>query len=364
MVVIMSFESININNFRGIESLEVSNIKQVNLIAGKNNCGKTSILEAIFLLTGMSNPQLAVTIHAFRDLVLTDDDDFNYLFKNLDFSQSPLIRGKIATQNRTIEITAIYPKFSEEIVKQISEKRELSKEALMSSASISTEYSIEGLTFNFNINNNKVFQTEIKLKQGEIKFSRGYKEKLSARFINPRTIMTEIDRRLDAILVRKDLGTIINALKEIEPNLTDIRMGARGTVYVDIGIEKLVPLNIMGDGIRRILAILAAISERKNGVLLIDEIENGLHYSTLSILWKAIFKAALDNNVQLFITTHSYECIEAMIEIYYKKYQSPTLNKDFISLFRIDRNSKGQHRAFQYEADTLQAGIEKNFEIR
>jgi AAA15 family ATPase/GTPase len=363
----MLFESININNFRGIESLEVSNIKQVNLITGKNNCGKTSILEAIFLLTGMSNPQLAVTIHAFRDLVLTDDDDFNYLFKNLDFSKSPLIRGKIATQNRTLEITAIYPKSSKEIVKQISEKRELSKEELISNASISTEYRInriEGLTFNFNINKNKKFQTKIKLKQGEIKLYRGYQEKLSSSFINPGTIMNGIDRKLDAILVRKDLGTIINALKEIEPNLTDIRIGARGTVYVDIGIEKLVPLNIMGDGIRRILAILAAISERKNGVLLIDEIENGLHYSTLSILWKAILKAALDNHVQLFITTHSYECIEAMIEICYKKYQSPTLNKDFISLFRIDRNSKGQHRAFQYEADTLQAGIEKDFEIR
>ncbi len=74
----------------------------------------------------------------------------------------------------------------------------------------------------------------MKLAKVLIKLSRDYKENLSASFINPRTIMNDIDRRLDVILVRKDLGIIINALKEIEPNLLDIRMGARGMVYADI----------------------------------------------------------------------------------------------------------------------------------
>jgi AAA15 family ATPase/GTPase len=358
----MFFKHIAIHNFRGIESLKISNIKQVNLIVGKNNCGKTSILETIFLLTGMSNPQLAVNIHAFRDLLLTDDGDFSYLFKNCDFSTYPSITGQLDSQERSLEFKAIYPTFTE-ISKQISEKRELSKEEFISNASTTTEDTIKGLTLSFNINKKKKFQAEIKLKQGQIKLSPDYKERMSASFINPRTIMNDIDRRLDAILVRKDLGIIVNALKEIEPSLLDIRMGARGMVYADIGIDKLVPINIMGDGIRRILAILAAISEKKNGILLIDEIENGLHYSTLSIIWKAILKTAFDNNVQLFITTHSYECIEAMTKIY-QEYEELNLERDFISLFRIDRNNKGQHRAFQYETETLLAGIEKDFEVR
>lgn len=358
----MFFTNIDIHNFRGIESLTISNIKQVNLITGKNNCGKTSILEAIFLLIGMSNPQLAVNIHAFRDLILTDDGDFSYLFNKFDFSKSPSITGRLDSQKRALKIKAIYPTFSE-VSKQVSEKRELSKEELMSNASTTTGDSIDGLTLSFKINEKKEFQTEIKLKQGEIKLSRDYKEKLSASFISPKTIMNEMDRRLDAILVRKDLGIIINALKEIEPNLIDIRMGARGMVYADIGIDKLVPLNIMGDGIRRILATLAAISERKNGILLIDEVENGLHYTTLSIFWKAILKTAADNNVQLFITTHSYECIEAMAKVH-KESSPDTLKDDFINLFRIDRDSEGQHQAFQYETDTLIAGIEKDFEVR
>jgi len=357
----MFFKHIEIHNFRSIESLKINNIKQVNLITGKNNCGKTSVLEAVFLLAGMSNPQLTVNIHAFRDLLLAADDDFSYLFKNFDFLKYPSIAGQLISHKRTLEIKAIYPTFKE-ISKQISEKRGLLKEEFISNASTSKKDSIEGLSFTFNINKNKNFQTEIKLKQGEIKLSRDYKEKLNASFINPKTIMNDLDQRLDAILVRKDLGIIVNALKEIEPSLVDIRMGARGMVYADIGMDKLVPINIMGDGIRRILAILAAMSERKNGILLIDEIENGLHFSTLFVLWKAVLKTAFDNNVQLFITTHSYECIEAVTRIY--KDNTLNLEKDFITLFRIERNNKDQHLSFQYETDTLLAGIEKEFEVR
>jgi AAA15 family ATPase/GTPase len=376
----MFFNHIDIHNFRGIESLTIKNIKQVNLITGRNNCGKTSVLEAIFLLTGMSNPQLILSIHSFRNISLTDNDDFSYIFNNFDLSQYPSITGQLDSHKRNLKIKAV-DSITLKPLNHNSEQLQLPKEKFISNLSTDKQDTVEGLTFYFNIDG-KDFQSGVKLNLGqsnlgqlnlgqlnlgqlnsvEIKLAQNYKENLIGNFINPQTIMNNLDRRLDAMLVRKDLGTIVNAIKKIEPNLIDIRMGARGMIYADIGIDKLVPINILGDGIRRILAILAAISERKNSILLIDEIENGLHFRTLSILWKAVLKAALDNNVQLFITTHSYECIEALTEIY----EENTLNleEDFITLFRIDKDDKGQHLAFQYETDVLLAGIEKNFEVR
>jgi AAA15 family ATPase/GTPase len=357
----MFFNQIDIRNFRGIESLTINNLKQVNLITGRNNCGKTSILEAVFLLTGMSNPQLAVNINSFRDLLLIDDEDFSYLFNNFDLLKNISISGLLDSQERRLEIKAGYPKFPE-ISKQISEQREeLIQEEFVSNVTTAAENNIEGLTFTFYIDNDKYFKSEIKLRQRKLVLSSDYKEKISANFLNPMSIMNHLDRRLDAILIRKDLDKIINALKEIEPNLLDIRMGARGMVYADVGMDKLVPINIMGDGIRRILAILAAISEKKHGILLIDEVENGLHYTTLSVLWKSVFKAASDNHVQLFITTHSYECVQAITQTFQ---ESLDIKKDFLCLFRIEKNTEGQHRAFQYDADTLVAGIEKEFEVR
>jgi len=316
-------------------------------------------LEAIFLLTGMSNPQLAVNIHSFRDLGLNDDEGFSYLFKNLELTKKPFIKGQLNAQERFLTIEIIRPVFSG-ISEQISEKHKSSNGSFISNTSTTSSESIEGLRFVFSINNEEKFQTELQLKQNSIKFSGNYKEKLSSSFINPKIIMHDIDRRLDTILVKKGLDTIINALKEIEPSLLDIRMGTKGMIYADIGLDKLIPINLMGDGIRRILGILATIYERRNGILLIDEIENGLHYSTLAVLWKAILKAVLDNNVQLFATTHSYECVQAMITAY----QSSSADKNFISLFRIEKDKNNKHHAFQYDLDTLIAGIEKGFEVR
>jgi len=189
----------------------------------------------------------------------------------------------------------------------------------------------------------------------------GYKETLRASFIHPATIMNGLQQQLEAVLARKESEGIIDALRKIEPDLQDVKLGAGGKIYADIaGMGRLVPINIMGDGIIKMLTILVDILEMKDGLLLIDEIENGLHYTALIPLWEAIFKMARGSNMQLFIATHSYECIATMT----KAYRELDVEEGFISLFRIDRDNDNRHRAFQYEMDTLLAGIEKEFEVR
>ena len=128
----MFFQHLDIHNFRGIESLTINNIKQVNLLTGRNNCGKTSVLEAIFLLTGMSNPQTTLGIHLFRDLILTDNDGFIYLFHNFDLSQYPFVVGKLDSHERSLEVKPIDLKTFTEPLKQSSEKHELPKEKFIS----------------------------------------------------------------------------------------------------------------------------------------------------------------------------------------------------------------------------------------
>lgn len=368
----MTFQQISIKNFRAIESLEMDNIKQINLLTGENNCGKTSVLEAIFLLVGMSNPQLAVNVHNFRGLTLTDNKDFSYLFYGFDFARNPSMTGKLGFQQRTLAIKPIYPR-STGIVEQLPGRHEPTDNKPISST-ITTEDVPDGLAFDFGVDG-KPFHAEVKIVPGNpanllgisiggqvnIQSASGYRESLRASFTNPATIMDGLYQRFEAVLVKKESGEIINALREIEPNLQDIRLGTGQMIYADItGIGRLVPIHIMGDGIIKILSILVAILETKDGILLIDEIENGLHYSALVPLWKAIFKMAKESNTQLFIATHSYECIDAMTDVY----RESGVGEEFMSLFRIDRDDEGQHRAFQYKASTLLVGIEKEFEVR
>ena len=369
--VFMSFQHISIRNFRAIASLEIENIKQINLLTGRNNCGKIFVLEAIFLLAGMSNPFLAVTIQNLRGLTLTDNEDFGYLFHGFDSFGNPAISGESGHQQRVLDIGLIYPT-SIGIVEQIPGRQEPTDNKPISST-IATEDVPDGLAFDFGVDGEK-FHAEVKITPGNptylgvggqvnIQPAPGYRETLRATFTRPATIMNGLQQRLEAVLVRKEAAGIIAALREIEPGLNDVKLGAGGKIYTDIaGIGKLVPINIMGEGIIKILRTLVDILEMKDGILLIDEIENGLHYTALAPLWKAVFKMARESNVQLFIATHSNECIDAMVRTY-RTYHDTDMGKDFISLFRVDREGD-RHRAFQFDAEILLAGIGEDFEVR
>ncbi|MDR1971114.1 MAG: AAA family ATPase [Treponema sp.] len=353
----MNYRSLKITNFRAINSLEADDFKRVNLITGKNNCGKTTFLEALFLISGMSNPQLPIVINNFRDLILNGDDNFSFLFNKLDFSRVPEISAGINSHIRTITIK---PRYGYDIASNLitDDKKLLITESGKSIITTSKEVSINGLIVEFSDSNVKgAFKNEISLRENKLSTPSGYKETLVCVFYNTQFGLVQLDRKIELLLVNKQLGNIITILQEIDTRISDLRLGANGMIYADVGYDKLVPINIMGDGIRRILSIIANISGCQNGILLIDEIENGFHYSSLEILWRAILKTAALYNVQLFITTHSQECIAALSSVYSKN------QDDNIRLYRIEK-SENSHSVFKYSPEMIATGMESNYEVR
>jgi predicted ATPase len=130
-------------------------------------------------------------------------------------------------------------------------------------------------------------------------------------------------------------------------------------IYFDIGIDRLIPIQIMGDGIIRLLSFLVTIANTENGVVLIDEIENGFHYSVLANVWESIYDAAKQYNAQIFATSHSYECVRAFNKIQ----SSKLLKEDTLRLFRIEKN-KDEFETFKYDSEVLESSLESNWEIR
>jgi len=107
---------------------------------------------------------------------------------------------------------------------------------------------------------------------------------------------------------------IMPALRIVEPRLLRLSLvplAGESILHGDVGLPQLVPLPFMGEGLRRVLSIVVAIASASGGVVLIDEVENGLHYSVMKTVWKSIALAARQGNVQVFATTHSWECIRA-----------------------------------------------------
>ena len=184
------------------------------------------------------------------------------------------------------------------------------------------------------------------------------------QFIRTRNIDKEINSKLwDNITLTPKEKFVIDALKIIEPSTE--RIAFIGENSRDrIAVIKLsdsndvIPLRNMGDGTNRILTIILALVNADNGFLLVDEFENGLHYSVQEKLWKIIFTLAEKLNVQVFATTHSEDCIEG--------FESALNNPDNSlvgKLIRLD-NKNGTIKQVEFSAKELKIASDNNIETR
>jgi len=114
----------------------------------------------------------------------------------------------------------------------------------------------------------------------------------------------------------------------------------------------------MGDGINRVLTIILALVNSDNGYLLIDEFENGLHYSVQSQLWNIIFNLAKILNVQVFVTTHSEDCIYG-----FENVLNSSIESGGGMLIRLE-NEDGKIKQVEFRPDELKIATNLNIETR
>jgi len=364
----MFLRSINIEKFRSFKNLEIKELKKINLLIGKNGYGKTSLLEAIFLLIGGTNPTLTTLIQNIRGMFVNTNNDFRYLFNDfrIDDINNNNIKFKATTSDNKETRLHIRPnirmpeytnlnnatdqnfvnnrdgKFAPKIIVKTSNEL----------AGIHYEYfdSSDDKSFSIDYNIPTPTPTPISFRPPRIK----------GLYLNSNTMPSAL-KSVGKFIISKSENELVSVLKEIDSDITGIKMGPNNTVYIDIeGKTESVPINIMGDGIINFISILAGIREIKNGILLIDEIENGLHFESLESLWKAVLKACQLYNVQIIATTHSYDCIRALSKIYNK---APNKDNETISSIRLDKRGD-KHTAVTYTANELEIAIENNMRIR
>ncbi len=120
--------------------------------------------------------------------------------------------------------------------------------------------------------------------------------------------------------------------------------------------EQPVPIGSLGDGIWRMLALSIAIAQSKGGTLLVDEIDTGLHYTVMSKMWNLIYSAAKELNVQVFATTHSYDCVYSLAQICP---DADSANK--ITVQRIEAN---KHESVPYDQEEITVAAAREIEVR
>jgi mannose-6-phosphate isomerase len=202
----MLFKDLHIRNFRGFESIDVEDLSNINLFLGHNNSGKTSILESIFLLIGMSNPELNIKINNFRDFAHNESEDFKLIFHNFNIEKSIDISSNLYDNSaRGLTISPVFKKSNDS-----NGLRTIDIDSESSSSSLSNvPQTIKGLRLHFF---NKKFhkpktssKSEISIEDGRIKaeIARDYKEEYFGAFINSKSSFTDVPSRVEKIIKNK-----------------------------------------------------------------------------------------------------------------------------------------------------------------
>lgn len=354
-------KSCRIKNFRGFSDLSLGSLEPVNLLIGKNNVGKTAVLEAIFLLLGCTNPELSLRINVFRGLTVIGIDSLSWLFYNkIINSQIAIICTDSKQVSHELSIQFTSPDKSEI---NITNTPQLIPD---NSGSFTTTLGKKILELTYSNDSKKPlkFNTHINMGGEKIEFKSYETSPFEAGvfFASSRPVsIQENAERLSKITSLKQDKEIIDVLKEIiEPKLerliVTVGQGNAGIV-ADLGQQYLMPINFMGDGMNRLLSILLAIRSSPGGYVLIDEIENGFHYSILPKVWEAIGKLAKTLNTQIFATTHSLECAVAAHEVFKK---SESYDFQLSRLERVD----DQIKVINFDKDDLDIAIKQNWEVR
>ena len=294
-------ENLEIRNFKCFKQLDIANIGQVNLIGGKNNVGKTAFLEAVDLFISSDKAyDLASSVYK---ILKRRQGENRSKYLEIDFIYDDESEITISSSPKTCTL-----KHSFEVINNdIFENDLLPTEVLI----LSVNDDRKNIPIDFFSGKNRM--EAMRMRMNRDRKSLTY---ISSSIADEQDIAIAYGKLIE--LKREDF--LNSSLNSFDSNILELKPIPieSGTLLKLETKKNIILLSSLGEGINRYIAILCAIWASKDGVLLINEIENGIHYTNYKKLWKIIFQASVDANCQIFITTHSKECITAFNDVQFE----------------------------------------------
>lgn len=377
--------SLAVKNYRNLKSLEIDSLSRVNLIAGKNNTGKTSLLEAVHLYATKGDLQWINDILLRRNEIIyksgerferpriVDSVSYEALFydRNINFHNhdritigelSDSLFGKDVDSDKSLTIRFV--KFLREKIESSSGENIIRTKILEKD----DERELEGIEIGLDVKFGaigKVHYLNRERVRGSMLSSINTLTNFNVQFVKTGDIESNFNGNLwDNVALTEAEAFIVEALRIVDSEVERITfvnddLGRQRNPVVKLKDQKKVlPLKSMGDGMNRILTIILALVNVENGHLLIDEFENGLHYTVQEDLWKIVFKLAEELNVQVFATTHSNDCIRA-----FENVLNSGGNQNKGQFLRLDKINE-DIIATPYTASELKTATEHFIEVR
>ena len=370
------YSSIRIQGYRGLDSFRMQGLGRVNLLVGANSCGKTSILECIELLRASGAPRVLSEIARRRGEwgYASDEDptaplgarrgllDVSHLFANRDLrgliGVEAIRSGDIAAADWNDTVTVYskpptvrdYDEWGSE-VPEGAENERLVLHVEWSDPDDHYEHSLtdEGLLIRPRL--------PVRARNGSSQ---------TVQFVRTSGMtVADVARTFSKFVLTPKEEAITQALRIVEPAIERIApvaddrsrldSNAPGGVVLKLrDVVDRVPIGSIGDGMWRMLGLALSLANAQNGVLLVDEIDTGLHYSVMEDMWRMISEQAGALSVQVFATTHSRDCYESLAAI--AKSESGD-----VTIQRIDRS---REEAVRFGREAILAAAERGIEVR
>lgn len=333
--------SLHIKNFRLFQDLTLSPLSRVNLIAGRNNSGKTALLEAIYLLF-VRQADFTAFPAALRQPSTGDNFDnfWAWLPYQKDNTLTTVIEA-IGVENLNQKVT-------------LGRSSENNPKSLLISYSITTaekEDFIGSTVLPYNLRH--------RVSGSFISSERDKRPAVSIFSTYPTPLSEDADVFNRLVLQRKK-NRLLELLRVLEPRLTDLqylKISDVPLIYAELDLPELIPVTQLGQGFMRLFRFFTEMLIAKSEVVLIDEVENGLHHSILPEVWRGMATLAAQEDLQIFATTHSLECLQAAHEVFQ---EMPSYDFAFHRLQRV----KGKVQAVTHDRQMIEVATETELEIR
>lgn len=383
------YENLQIGNFRGLRHLELPVLAPVTILTGRNNVGKTSVLEALFLHScGPRAAQVLLTILRPYRLPGSLNVEFSryttpweMAFYNRDPSEPINITGQLNGRRVTVGLSVPRDKVSSSITPGLQSTASSSTGTLTTvpSYSYSMRITIDTESEESVEPERKEFIQTVSAQLGqailgpsgiqqvggvslELKPENDSDALVFSYFLGPqsRSPQAELAQRYTSIRLNGREKIFLRAMRAIEPEIKTIEILAAGTpaLYVTLRGGPPLPMTAMGEGMIAVANYAAAILENQGGLVLIDEIENGIHYSALERVWREIGRAVSDAGAQVVASTHSYECVRAA----YRAFRHDPEALQLLQLRSGDDSPAAV--AVDYDLETLEGALEMGLDVR
>jgi len=345
-----------VENFRCFPHLDVKDLKRINVLVGKNSSGKSAFLESLFLSSSSTAANMVFNLRAIRRIggtlqVPADSLAYSGLWEDIFWEFDTNLKVNISVRGSQGDQRSLSVSLSSSVQQELSFGKE-----------VKNSLGLPQAVFNWKRGGGQQITTKPQITTTGLQLGNVKVDHFPMIWFTPGSgdSAEETARRYSALSRKNQVGPVVDAIRAefnfVEDLSIEFLAGIPMIFAALKGQSRKVPIGLVSDGIARLLAIFVGIAYYEKGAVLIDQIEDGIYYERFPSIWKSLHKFADKYQTQIFVSTHSKECIDSLAGAVKE-------NEDSFRLLRASRADRGC-TIESIPGSFLSAALEQDFEVR